>query len=219
MKRSNKTNRVNLFFLELLIIFRITAMAIVIITLASVSLLIAGEDDQPDQVTIKNDEFRFEVTVPQSWSFKKIVQQDPYEEMKSGLYSSSISTGEDEEVPENWNGFKLISTDTSDNNPQPFLIIYGHNVSDQNREEFATLFEQSIASFSGKDLKADWDFSVGDAKGFDCTYGIGAKVRYTVLYQDGIRVVIMYFFPSSDPTLFEKYAVEVDSVIRSLLIE
>jgi len=137
--------------------------------------------------------------------------------MKSGLYSSSIST--DEKEPDNWNGFKLITTETSDNNPQPFLIIYGHKVPDQNREEFAKLFEQSIVSFSGKDLRADWDFFVGDAEGFDCIYGLGAKVRYTVLYRDGIRVVIMYFFPSSDTTDFDMYAPEVDAVIQSLRIE
>jgi hypothetical protein len=99
------------------------------------------------------------------------------------------------------------------------LIIYGHKAADQNREEFATLFKRTLSSFSGEELKANWDFSVGEAKGFDCTYGLGAKVRYTALYRDGIRVVIMYYFPSSDPTDFDKYAPEVDLVIQSLRIE
>jgi len=157
------------------------------------------------------------VTIPEKWSFRKIVQQDPYEEMKSGLYSSSIST--DEKEPEKWNGFKLITTDTSDNNPQPFLIIYAHKAPEQNREEFATLFKMTLSSFSGEGLKANWEFSVGNAKGFDCTYGLGAKVRYTALYGNGIRIVMMYYFPSSDPTDFDKYAPEVDSVIQSLRIE
>lgn len=216
MKCVNKAKRRNLFFSKLLAVFSTIASTIVIIIITNASLLIACEQKQQDSVTIRNEEYRFEVTVPESWSFKKIVQQDPYEEMKSGLYGSSIST--DEKEPENWNGFQLISTDTS-NNPQPFLIIYGHKVPDQNREEFAKLFKQSIVSFSGKDLRADWDFFVGDAVGFDCTYGLGAKVRYTVLYRDGIRVVFMYFFPSSDPTDFDKYAPEVDAVIQSLRIE
>ena len=211
-----KKNKLNLILLKSLTVFFKIAVTIVIIILANVSQLIASEQNQQDSVTIRNDEYRFGFTVQENWSFRKIVQQDPYEEMKSGLYSSSIST--DEKEPENWNGFKLITTDTSDNNPQPFLIIYGHKVSDNNREEFSKLFEQSISRFSGKDLRADWDFSVGDAKGFDCTYGLGAKVRYTALYRDGIRVVIMYFFPSSDPTDFDKYAPEVDAVIRSLRI-
>lgn len=178
----------------------------------------------PDQklpqkpVTIRNDAFRFEVTTPGSWTFSKIVQQDPYEEMKSGKYSSSLSTGGEDKVPENWNGFKLISTDGS-NDPQPFLIIYAHNVGDQKPEEFATLFKRTLSRFSGEAVKANWTFSVGDAKGFDCTYGLGAKVRYTALYQNGIRVVYMYYFPSSDFTLFDKYAPDVDKVIKSLRIK
>lgn len=218
MKTLNKKNRLNLILFESLAVFFTIAVTIVIVLLASASPLIAGEQSQQDSVTIRNDTYRFELTVPISWSFRKIVQQDPYEEMKSGLYSSSISVGEGEKEPENWNGFKLISTDTSDNNPQPFLIIYCHKVPEQNREEFAELFKRFLSRFSGEGLSANWDFSVGDAKGFDCTYGLGAKVRYTVLYRNGIRVVIMYYFPSSDPTDFDKYAPEVDRVIQSLHI-
>ena len=216
MKSLNKKNRLNLILLESLAVLFTIAVTIVILVLAGSSTLIASEPGDKDLVTIRNDAYRFEVSIPKNWSFRKIVQQDPYEEMKSGVYSSSIST--DEKEPENWNGFKLISTDTSDN-PQPFLIIYGHKVSDENREEFATLFKKTLSSFSGEGLKANWEFSVGDAKGFDCTYGLGAKVRYTALYRDGIRVVIMYYFPSSDPTDFDKYAPEVDAVIQSLRIK
>ena len=216
MNGANKKKRYNLVLLKSLTAFIKSSVTFLIILLANSSMLIAGEQNQQDSVTIRNEEYRFEVTIPKNWSFRKVVQQDPYEEMKTGLYSSSITT--DEKEPENWNGFQLISTDTS-NNPQPFLIIYGHKVPDQNREEFAKLFKQSILSFSGKDLRADWDFFVGDAVGFDCTYGLGAKVRYTVLYRDGIRVVFMYFFPSIDPTDFDKYAPEVDAGIQSLLIE
>jgi hypothetical protein len=217
VKLTNEIKTINIFFLVPLASFFIVAEIILIIILANASPLIAGQQNQQDSVTIKNEEYRFEVTTPNSWSFRKIVQLDPYEEMKSGLYSSSIST--DEKEPENWNGFKLISTDTLDNNPQPFLIIYAHKVPEQNREEFAKLFKRTLSSFSGEGLKANWEFSVGNAKGFDCTYGLGAKVRYTALYGNGIRVVIMYYFPSSDPTDFDKYAPEVDSVIRTLRIE
>lgn len=219
MNGVNKKKRYNLVLLKSLTAFIKISVTVLIILPAKSSMLIAAEQSQQDSVTIRNEAYRFEVTVPESWSFKKIVQQDPYEEMKTGLYSSSISVGEDQEVPENWNGFKLISTDTSDNNPQPFLIIYGHKVSDENREEFATLFKKTLSRFSGEGLKANWEFSVGDAKGFDCTYGLGAKVRYTALYWDGIRVVIMYYFPSSDPTDFDKYAPEVNAVVQSLRIK
>jgi hypothetical protein len=214
---ANKKKRYNLVLLKSLIAFFKVSVTVLIILPANSSMLIAAEQNQQDSVTIRNDEYRFEVTIPENWSFRKIVQQDPYEEMKSGLYSSSITT--DEKEPENWNGFKLITTDTSDNKPQPFLIIYAHKAPEQNREEFATLFKRTLSSFSGEGLSANWDFSVGEAKGFDCTYGLGAKVRYTALYGNGIRVVIMYYFPSSDPTDFDKYAPEVDAVIRSLRIE
>jgi hypothetical protein len=198
-----KKNKLDLILLKSHAVFFMIIVAVLINVFANTSSLIASEKNQQDSATIRNEPYRFE--------------QDPYEEMKSGLYSSSIST--DEKEPENWNGFKLITTDTSDNNPQPFLIIYGHKVSDQNREEFATLFRKSLSRFSGKELNANWVFSIGDAKGFDCTYGLGAKVRYAALYGNGIRVVIMYYFPSSDPTDFDKYAPEVDAVIQSLRIE
>lgn len=217
MKALSKRNRLNLVLFAFFAVFFTTTEGISTSDLSNTSPLIVSEQHQEDSATIRNEEYRFEVTVSKDWSFRKIVQQDPYEEMKSGLYSSSIST--DEKEPENWNGFKLISTDTSDNNPQPFLIIYGHKVSDQNRQEFATLFKKTLSRFSGEGLKANWEFSVGDAKGFDCTYGLGAKVRYTVLYRNGVRVVIMYYFPSSDPKDFDKYAPEVDVVIQSLRIE
>jgi hypothetical protein len=217
VKESKRTNRVKIAPLVTPAGFLAVAAIILNAVLGSASPIIAGEQNRQELVTMRNEAFRFEVTVPKSWSFGRIVQQDPYEEMKSGLYSSSISVGEGRKEPENWNGFRLMSTDTS-NNPQPFVIIYGHTVADQKPGEFAKLFEESLSGFSGKELSANWAFSVGDARGFDCTYGLVAKVRYVALYEDGIRVVCMYYFPSSDPTLFEKYAPEVDAVIRSIRI-
>ncbi|HAM11581.1 MAG: hypothetical protein A2X05_15495 [Bacteroidetes bacterium GWE2_41_25] len=180
--------------------------------------LTAIEQKQSEHVTIRNEAFRFEITAPKSWSFSKIVQQDPYEEMKSGKYSSSVSTGEEDKVPENWNGFRLNSIGSSIDS-SPFLIIYAHKVEDQKPEDFAKIFELSLTRFGIKDLKLNRNFSVGDATGFDCIYDLGIRVRYTALYKNGIRVVIHYYFPSNDPTLFERYATEVDKVIRSLRIK
>jgi hypothetical protein len=172
---------------------------------------------QPELVTFRNEAFRFELTAQEGWSFGKIVQQDPYEEMKSGKYSSSISTGEGDKVPENWNGFRLSSTGPLYDDC-PFLVIYAHKVADQNPEDFAKLFELSLTRFGIKDLNINRNYSVGDATGFDCIYNLGIKVRYTALYRNGIRVVIHYYFPSNDPSLFDKYAPEIDKIIRSLRI-
>ena len=177
-----------------------------------------AEQKQPELVTFRNEAFGFEVTAPEGWSFSKMIQQDPYEEMKSGNYSSSISTGEGDKVPENWNGFRLSSTGPLYDSC-PFLIIYAHKVADQKPEDFARLFELSLTRFGIKDLNLNRNFSVGDATGFDCIYNLGIKVRYTALYQNGVRVVIHYYFPSNDPSLFDRYAPEVDKVIRSVVIK
>lgn len=176
------------------------------------------EKKQPELATIRNEAFRFEVTTPEGWSFSKIVQQDPYEEMKSGRYSSSLSTGEEDKIPENWNGFKLNSTGP-DYDACPFLILYAHKVADQKPEDFAKLFELSLTRFGIKDLNLNRNYSVGDATGFDCIYGLGLKVRYTALYHNGVRVVIHYYFPSTDSTLFNEYAPMVDKIIKSLVIK
>jgi len=169
-------------------------------------------------VSLKNEAFKFELTARGDWSFSKIVQQDPYEEFKTGRYSSSISTGEGDKVPENWNGFRLSSTGPL-YDACPFLIIYGHKVGDQKPEDFTKLFERSLTNFGVKDLTLNRNFSVGEATGFDCIYNLGVKVRYTALYRNGTRIVIQYFFPSNDPAQFDKYAPEIDKVIRSIVIK
>jgi uncharacterized protein (TIGR02145 family) len=169
-------------------------------------------------VSLKNEVFKFEIAARGDWSFSKIVQQDPFEEFRTGRYGSSISTGAGENVPENWNGFRLSSTGPL-YDACPFLIIYGHKVGDQKPEDFAKLFERSLTNFGAKDIILNRDYSVGDAIGFDCIYNLGVKVRYTVLYRNGTRVVVQYFFPSNDPTQFEKYAPEIDKVIRSIVIK
>jgi uncharacterized protein (TIGR02145 family) len=176
------------------------------------------EGETQKSVTIRNDMLRFEVTVPGSWSFSKIVQQDPYEEMKSGSYSSSLSTGDGDKVPENWNGFRLSNTGPS-YDASPALFIYGHKVGDQKPEDFSILFERSLTNFGVKDITINRNFSVGDAIGFDCIYNLGVRVRYTALYSKETRVVIQYFFPSNDPAQFDKYAHEIDKIIRSIIIK
>jgi uncharacterized protein (TIGR02145 family) len=178
----------------------------------------SDEHKHPELITFRNEAFRFELSAQAGWSFSKILQQDPYEEMKSGKYSTSaVSTGEGNTIPENWNGFRLSSTGPLYDDC-PFLIIYAHKVADQKPEDFAKLFEQSLTRFGIKDLNLNRNFSVGDAIGFDCIYNLGIKVRYAALYRNGIRVVIHYYFPSNDPSLFDKYAPEIDKIIKSLRI-
>ena len=205
-------NSILLGFISVLFAISITIPTIM---LGNQSTLIAGEQKQEDSVTIRNESYGFEITVPKSWTFKKVVQPDPDEGMMSGQASFSISTGGSEEEPENWNGLVFNSTGSSDN-PQPFVSVYAHEKALQKPEEFAKLFENSIEGFQGKVINVNHTFSVGDAKGFDYTYNLFLQSRFVALYRNGQRVVIQYFFPASDQSLFEKHAPEVYEVIRSL---
>jgi hypothetical protein len=55
---------------------------------------------------------------------------------------------------------------------------------------------------------------------FDCHFTIGLKSRLVALYSKGIRVVFYTIqFPQSDTTLYEKEALEIDKVIKSLHIK
>jgi hypothetical protein len=180
--------------------------------------LIASEPEDEDFVTIRNEEYRFEITVPKNWTYKKGIQPDPDEGMRSGEASFSMSVGGSEEEPENWNGIAFNSSGASDN-PQPFVSVYAHEKPNQTPEEFAKLFESVVTMYGGRVLNMNKEFSVGDASGFDCNYNLFVQSRYVVLYQNGMRFIIHYFFPASDPTLFEKFTPEVDQVIQSLRIE
>lgn len=120
--------------------------------------------------------------------------------------------------PINWNGIVFNSSGISDN-PLPFVSIYAHKKPDQNPEEFANLFESVVAGYGGKVLSMNKTFSIGDASGFDCNYNLFVQSRYVALYKDGMRVIVHYFFPASDPSDFEKYGPEIDSIIRSLRIK
>jgi len=64
MKCVNKVKRRNLFFPKPLAVFPNIASTIVIIIITNASLLIASEQNQQDSITIRNDEYRFEVTIP-----------------------------------------------------------------------------------------------------------------------------------------------------------
>jgi len=218
MKVLDNRDRLNLnLFKSLAFLFTIAA-TIAIVILAGSSPLIASEPEDKDFVTIRNEAYRFEITVPKNWTYKKGIQPDPDEGMRSGEASFSMSVGGSEEEPENWNGIVFNSSGTSDN-PQPFVSIYAHEKPNQNPEEFAKLFESVVTMYGGKVLSMNKTFSVGDASGFDCKYNLFVQSRYVALYNDGMRVIIHYFFPASDPTLFDKYAPEVDAVIQSLRIE
>jgi hypothetical protein len=129
-----------------------------------------------------------------------------------------MSVAGSEEEPENWNGIAFNSSGTSDN-PRPLVSVYAHEKPNQNPEEFAKLFESIVTMYGGKVLNMNKEFSVGDASGFDCNYNLFVQCRYVALYKNGLRVIIQYFLPASDPALFEKYASEVDVVIKSLRIE
>jgi hypothetical protein len=213
-----KENKLNLILLEFSAVFFTIAATMVIVIFASTSQLLAGEQNKQDSVTIRNDEYRFEITVPKNWTYKKGIQPDPDEGMRSGEASFSMSFGGSEEEPENWNGIVFNSSGASDN-PRPFVSVYAHKKPNQTPEEFAKLFESVVTMYHGKVLNINKEFTVGDASGFDCNYTLFVQCRYVALYKNGMRVIVQYFLPASDPALFEKYVPEVDAVIRSLRIE
>jgi hypothetical protein len=197
----------------------ISILAIFLTIYFSVNLPICAEEDKPQElVTIRNEKYQFEVTVPKTWTYTKVEQADPEEGMKTGQASFSITVGRSQEESENWNGLAFNSSSLSDN-PQPFVSIYSHKKSDKNPIEFAKLFESTIGKYRAKVMSVNHEFSVGDAIGFDYKYTLFVQSRYTALYRNGTRVVIHYFFPSNDTTLFGKFAPEVDKVIKSLKIK
>ena len=63
-------------------------------------------------------------------------------------------------------------------------------------------------------------YSVADANGFDSYYTLGLKSRFVALYKNGIRVIVYTIqFPQNDTTLYEKNALEIDKVIKSIRIK
>lgn len=61
-----RKNKLNLILLKsLALVITITA-TLIIVLLATSSPIIAKEQNQQDSVTIRNDEYRFEITVPKT---------------------------------------------------------------------------------------------------------------------------------------------------------
>ena len=163
--------------------------------------------------TIRNEQYGFEVTVPDSWSAKKVVQDDPDVAMKSQEFSFSLGTGSEEEEPKNWNGVAFNNSGGSYDVPPPVVILYAHEKKGQTPEEFAKLLERTIGMFGGKIVK-----STKTATGLDYTYDLFTMNRFVVRYENGRRFVLHYMVPSADRSLFKRYEAEVDAVIRSLRV-
>ena len=172
----------------------------------------AGEKKPEEMVTIRNDKFQFEVSVPKSWSVWKGFKPDPDEAMRTGDNPSFVIPGNDgDSEPKNWNGIATQS---------PFVHIYANEKSVQNQEEFIKLFERLIAELNSKVVSINKTFTVADAKGFNINYIVGLNNRITVLYKNGIRVIIYYIeFPGKDSTAYKKDAAEIEEVIRSIRIK
>lgn len=167
-----------------------------------------------ETVTIRNELHGFEITVPKAWSARRVVQQDPDQGFESGQFSFSISTS-DEPEPKEWNGVVFNSTGYSDA-PLPFVSVYAHRKPEQNPQDLSAMVEKSVGMFRGKILESNSEFRVKDAKGIDLTYDLFTKNRFVALYAGGTRVIVHYFLPSADKTLFDQYAKVVDAVVQSL---
>jgi uncharacterized protein (TIGR02145 family) len=164
-----------------------------------------------ESVTIRNEQYRFEVTIPSGWSVSKGIKTDPDEGMKTGQPGFAMEGGENQGEPKGWNGLAVNS---------PFIAIYAHEKPGQKPEDFSKLLQSSLAGFQVKPEYMNQKFSVADATGFDCYYTLGLKSRFVALYKNGIRVIVYTIqFPQNDTTLYEKNALEIDKVIKSLRIK
>jgi uncharacterized protein (TIGR02145 family) len=162
-------------------------------------------------VTVRNEQYRFEVTIPSGWTVRKGEKPDPDEGMKSGSPSFAMNGGDSQGEPKGWNGLASNS---------PYITIFANEKPDQKPEEYAKLLESTITGFHGNIENINRTFSVADANGFDCHFTIGLKSRLVALYSKGIRVVFYTIqFPQNDTTLYEKNAAEIDKVIQSLRIK
>ena len=170
----------------------------------------AEEQKIQEPVTIRNEQYRFEVTIPSDWSMRKGIKPDPDEGMKTGQPSFAMDGGDSQGDPKGWNGLATNS---------PYITIFANEKTDQDPEEFARLFESTITSFRGTVDNMNRSFSVGDAKGFYCNYTLGLKSRFVALYRNGIRVVFYTIqFPQNDTAVYEKNDSEIEKVIQSLRI-
>jgi uncharacterized protein (TIGR02145 family) len=171
----------------------------------------ASAQKPQEPVTVRNEQYRFEVTIPSGWAVRKGEKPDPDEGMKSGSPSFAMNGGDSQGEPKGWNGLASNS---------PYITIFANEKPDQKPEEFAKLLESTITRFHGNIENINRTFSVAGAHGFDCHFTIGLKSRLVALYSKGIRVVFYTIqFPQNDTTLYEKNAAEIDKVIQSLRIK
>jgi uncharacterized protein (TIGR02145 family) len=171
-----------------------------------------GSEQKPlEPITVRNEQYRFEVTLPSDWAVRKGVKPDPDEGMKNGSPNFAMAGGDSQGDPKGWNGLASNS---------PYITIFASEKPDQKPEEFAKLLESTITGFHGNIENINRTFSVADAHGFDCHFTIGLKSRLVALYSKGIRVVFYTIqFPQNDTTLYEKNATVIDKVIQSLRIK
>ena len=167
---------------------------------------------QAQTVTLRNEEYGYEITVPEKWKPRKILQADPDETLKSKEFSFAVSTGPGDPEPKNWNGVEFNNEGrSSDEDPPPVVVVFAHRKGDQTPAQFAALFEPVIEMWRGKFVN-----KTKTESGLDYTYDLFAKVRYVVRYDKGNRYIIQYMVPSRDPKWFDQYAPEFDAVVKSL---
>lgn len=162
-------------------------------------------------ITIRNDAYGFEVTVPDSWTSRKTVQEDPDEAMQSGKFSFSIDTEQSGPEPKNWNAIEFNNEGSSADEPPPVVLVSAHRKPGQKPEAFAQMIEDTVRMWGGKMLA-----KTKTASGFDYTYHLFTNVRVVVRYENGVRYAVQYMVPSTDPKVFEKHAAAVDAVVKSL---
>ena len=171
----------------------------------------AVEQNPQGSVTIRNEQYRYEVTIPSGWAVSKGIKTDPDEGMMKGSPGFAIESGVSQGEPKGWNGLAVNT---------PFIAIYAHEKPGQKPEDFSKLLQNSLAGFQVKPENMNLKFSVAEANGFDCNYTLGLKSRFVALYRNGIRVIVYTIqFPQNDTTLYEKNAKEIDNVIKSIRIK
>lgn len=70
-----------------------------------------------ESVTIRNEQYRFEVAMPSGWEVRKGIKTDPDEGMKTGQPSFAMEGGDSQGEPKGWNGLAVSS---------PFIAIYAN---------------------------------------------------------------------------------------------
>ena len=71
---------------------------------ATTKAAVAVEQKPQGSVTIRNEQYRFEVTVPSEWAVSKGIKTDPDEGMKKDSPNFAIESGGSQGEPKGWNG-------------------------------------------------------------------------------------------------------------------